>query len=431
MAEPGSAFRRFLLLWSGELVSSIGSGLSAFGLSVYAYRLTGRASAVALVTLLGFLPGVLLGAPAGVLADRRDRRLLMVAGDLSSALGPLFILACLARGEAALWQVCAGAAFGSACSSLVEPAYRATLSDLLSEEDYTRAAGLVNAAASAKYLVAPALAGYLLTVADLRLLLALDAGTFLLTCLSTLAVRRGIAARHEGRPEPFLASLRSGWAAIASRRGLPALLLAATAVTFFLGFMQTLLAPMILAFESAAALGLIETVSACGMLASGLLLGLFPIRAGHQRVLSAALLLAGLAMVLCGLRENAVLICAAGFLFFAMLPPANACLDYLVRTRLDKGLQGRAWGLVGLVSQSGYLAAYASVGVLADSAFTPALLAGSPLSASVGALFGTGPGRGSGLMIAVAGTLLGATALALGKAGSLREPEREVACTAA
>ena len=61
-------FSRFLLLWAGELVSSIGGGLTSFGLGVYIFRMTGGAASMALVTLLGFLPTLVLSVPAGVLA---------------------------------------------------------------------------------------------------------------------------------------------------------------------------------------------------------------------------------------------------------------------------------------------------------------------------------------------------------------------------
>ena len=58
-------FHRFLLLWAGELASSIGSGLTSFGLGVYVFRQTGRAADMALVSLLAFLPTLLLSVPAG------------------------------------------------------------------------------------------------------------------------------------------------------------------------------------------------------------------------------------------------------------------------------------------------------------------------------------------------------------------------------
>ena len=56
-------FSRFLLLWAGELVSSIGGGLTSFGLGVYIFNPTGSAADMALVTLLGFLPTLLLSVP--------------------------------------------------------------------------------------------------------------------------------------------------------------------------------------------------------------------------------------------------------------------------------------------------------------------------------------------------------------------------------
>ena len=87
MNNPGKSFKKFLLLWTGELVSAVGSGLTSFGLAVYVFAQTGKASAVALITLLAFMPSLLLSAAAGVLADRYDRRLLMVAGDSLSAVG--------------------------------------------------------------------------------------------------------------------------------------------------------------------------------------------------------------------------------------------------------------------------------------------------------------------------------------------------------
>ena len=72
--KKSSNFNKFLLLWFGELISSIGGGLTSFGLSVYIFNTTGSAANMALVMLLSSLPLLILGMPAGVLADRYDRR---------------------------------------------------------------------------------------------------------------------------------------------------------------------------------------------------------------------------------------------------------------------------------------------------------------------------------------------------------------------
>lgn len=249
-------FNRFLLLRAGELVSSIGGGLTSFGLGVYVFGRTGSAANMALVTLLAFLPTLLLCVPAGVLADRYDRRLLMMVGDGCSALGILFILFCMLRGGATLTDICIGVTISSVFSSLLEPSYRATVTDLLEEEEYSRASGMVSLAGSARYLISPVLAGALLTISDIRLLLVLDIGTFFLTVLCTGAVRKGLESKAAKEKEPFFTALHVGWQAVTEKRGIFLLILLASVMTCFMGAFQILAEPLILDFTDSATLGI-------------------------------------------------------------------------------------------------------------------------------------------------------------------------------
>ena len=401
-------FNRFLLLWAGELVSSIGGGLTSFGLGVYVFGRTGSAANMALVTLLAFLPTLLLCVPAGVLADRYDRRLLMMVGDGCSALGILFILFCMLRGGATLTDICIGVTISSVFSSLLEPSYRATATDLLEEEEYSRASGMVSLAGSARYLISPVLAGALLTISDIRLLLVLDIGTFFLTVLCTGAVRKGLESKAAKEKEPFFTALHVGWQAVTEKRGIFLLILLASVMTCFMGAFQILAEPLILDFTDSATLGIGETVCASGMLVSGLFLGARGIKRGYLKVLSGSLCIAGIAMIVFGWKENIYLICTAGFLFFAMLPLANNCLDYLVRTNIADELQGRAWGFIGFLSQIGYVVAYGMAGVMADG---------------IGKQFQIGVGRGAAAVIMVSGALLGLMALAVYPIQAVRELE--------
>ena len=143
-----SNYQKFLLLWAGELISAVGGGLTSFGLGVYVFAQTGSAANMALISLLAFLPGLLLSVPAGILADRCDRRLLMMLGDGCSGIGILFILLCMMRGDATLTEICVGVAISSVFSALLDPAYRATITDLLDEDEYSKAGGMVGLAGS-------------------------------------------------------------------------------------------------------------------------------------------------------------------------------------------------------------------------------------------------------------------------------------------
>jgi len=403
-----SNFRKFILPWAGELISSIGGGLTSFGLGVYIFQQTGSAASMALVTLLGFLPTLLLSVPAGALADRYDRRLLMMIGDGCSALGIVYILACMMNGGATLTQICVGVLISSVFSALLEPAFRATITDLLTKEEFSRASGLVSLAGSARYLLSPILAGFLLTISDVKLLLAIDIGTFFLTVVSAAVVRRSIGKKAAETATGFLASIREGWQILRARKGVLLLVLVSSAITLFMGMFQILAEPMMLSFTDAKTLGVAETICASGMLASGLVLGVRGIKGHFTGVMSASLALAGLMMIGFGLFENVLPICAFGFLFFAALPFANNSLDYLTRTHIPDAVQGRVWGLIGFLSQLGYVVAYAVSGVAADA---------------LGAWTGMGVGRGAALVIQVAGGMMAVIAVGMRFIWSIRQLE--------
>ncbi len=404
-----SNFPKFILLWSGELISSIGGGLTSFGLGVYIFQKTGSAAGMALITLLGFLPTLVLSVPAGVLADRYDRRLLMMIGDGCSALGVVYILICMIRGEASLLQICIGVTVSAVFSALLEPSFRATITDLLTEDEYSKASGLVSLAGSARYLFSPVIAGFLLTVSDVKLLLIIDICTFVLTVISAAVVRKGIGTgKTQQQHEAFLKSLKGGWDILCEKKGILMLVFVSSAITLFMGMFQILAEPLILSFADAKTLGIAETICACGMLASGIVLGIRGVKGHYVRVLSLALMLSGVFMSGFGLFENIYIICIFGFLFFTALPFANNCLDYLMRTNIPAEAQGRAWGMIGFLSQLGYVVAYAVSGVTADA---------------LGRVSGRGVGRGAAAIVIIAGICLALVSVSISFPKSIRELE--------
>ncbi|HAL02223.1 MAG TPA: MFS transporter [Lachnospiraceae bacterium] len=391
-------YKKFLLLWSGELISSIGGGLTSFGLGVYIFNTTGSATGMALVTLLGFLPTLLLSAPAGVLADRYDRRLLMMIGDGCSALGVIYILIAMLRGGASLLEICIGVFVSAVFSALLEPSYRATITDLLTKEEFSKANGLVSLAGSARYLFSPVIAGFLLGISDVKLLLIIDICTFFLTVISAAVVRKGLPTTEKKENESFMKSFKEGWNIISKNKGIVMLILISSAITMFMGMFQVLVEPYVLSFSGAKTLGVAETVCACGMLISAVYLGIKGIKKNYTNHMAISLAMAGVCMFFFVIKENIYINCAFGLLFFMMLPVANNCLDYLARTNIPSEAQGRAWGFIGSLSQMGYVVAYAVSGVSADA---------------IGKITGQGVGKGSAVVIQIAGIMLALIALSI------------------
>ncbi len=410
--EQRSNYGKFLLLWGGEFISSIGGGLTSFGLSVYVFQKTGSAADTALVSLLAFLPVLLLSPLAGVLADRFDRCLMMMIGDGMSGLGLVYILVCMLTGEADLYQICIGVFISAVFSSLLEPSYRAVVTDMLTKDEYSKASGMISLAGSARYLISPLLAGVLLGVGDVKLLLVIDICTFVLTVICTAVVKMSRLTKHIVKKESFGASFKEGWKAVTEKKGIMILIVISSVITCFMGAIQILVEPMILDFESSKTLGIAETVCASGMLVSGIIIGCVGIKKNFTRVLSISLAVCGLAMIGFGLKENIIMICCFGFLFFFMLPFANNCLDYMTRTNIDADKQGRAWGLISFLSQIGYVVAYGVAGVMADK---------------IAEVRNIGVGRGAAIVIMVSGLLLAVMSISILKFRSVRELEKGTA----
>ena len=413
--------KNFYKLWLGELISSIGSGMTAFALSVYVYKKTGSVSYVSLITLLSFMPSIVLSPIGGLLADRYDRRLLMIIGDLFSGLGLVYILWSIQAGEKSIVPIFVGITFSSIFTSLLEPSYRATLTDILEEENYAKASGLIQVAGSAKYLISPVIAGMILSVADIRVILLLDILTFITTCLMIFLVRKSMNSETQNYKKDSFKGLLEGLFIIKENRGVYFLVIIMFFVCFFMGFIQILIRPMILALSSVKTAGIMESLCAVGLLIGSLWIGIAGIKKNYSKILAVASFFCGIFMSMTGVNENLNIIGISTFLFFSTLPFMNSCADVLVRVSIPNELQGRVWGLISLITQMGTVVAYIISGIMADYVFEPMFNKNGILVENIGIIIGTGKGRGIGFMLILSGIGMLIMAIVIWKNGEIRE----------
>ena len=232
-----SGYKKFLLLWGASLISASGSGMSSFALGIFMYQKTGLSTMTGLMILAGFLPGLIFSPFAGALADRHDRRVLMMMGDGLSIIGLLCILFSLQflQKEMLVGGILLGAAISSGFSSLVEPAFRATISDLLKKEEYTRASGMVQLIPASRYLLSPVLSGLVLSFAGIRPVIMLDILTILITLPITYIVRREMRGIPRGEGTKLAEDLSLGFHLIYDKKGLWLLVMLGILVSFCLG----------------------------------------------------------------------------------------------------------------------------------------------------------------------------------------------------
>lgn len=419
--------KKFLAIWIGELISSIGSGMTAFAIAIYVFKITGSATWVSLVTLLAYLPTILLNPIGGILADRYDRRLMMLLGDSLSVSGLILIFICIKTDSISIFILCIGVTISAMFTSLIEPAYKATVTDLLTDDEYSKASGLVQMAGAAKYLISPFVAGFILSVTDISTILIIDMSTFFVTVVTVSCVKKSIKTeKHNTENKGFVSEFKEGFSSITTNKGVRDLVILMGFMCFFIAFIQTLMTPMVLAFADEKSLGIMESVSAIGMLIGSVLIGVLSIKKNYSKVLMVALMTTGVFMALTGTSTNKYVVLVYCILFFTGLPFVNTCADVLIRRSIPNEVQGRAWGIISVLTQIGYVIAYAICGVLADYVFEPMLSKNGVLAGTVGQVIGTGNGRGIGLMLIIAGIVMFSFALVFATKNSIKSLEREM-----
>lgn len=160
--KPLSGFHTFLIIWAGQFVSTVGTGMTRFALIIWAYQETGSATTLSLLGFFAWLPYVIVSPIAGVWVDRFDRRLVLILSDLGAGLITLLLGYFYLQGELAIWHIFLLEGVTAVFDAFQAPAATVVTSVILKKEDYARASGLRSLAQDASRIIAPMAGGALL-----------------------------------------------------------------------------------------------------------------------------------------------------------------------------------------------------------------------------------------------------------------------------
>lgn len=188
--------RSFTRLYLAQLISFGGDWFAQVALLGLVIELTGSAAAASLVLVLQMLPFFLASPVAGVLADRLDRRRLMVAADVARAVAALAFL--LVRDPSLLWVALLATATISALSAFFEPTSSAALPNLVEEEDLPVANVLLGSAWGTMLAVGAAIGGVVAVVFGRDAAFLLDAASFALSAALIVRIRGSFGGASAG-----------------------------------------------------------------------------------------------------------------------------------------------------------------------------------------------------------------------------------------
>jgi MFS family permease len=189
MRSFASSNRTFMVVWFGQVVSNLGSGMTAFGLGIWVYQETGSATQLAFIILASRVPALFVSPFAGALIDRWDRRWAMLLSDGGAAVGTLAIMLLLLTNSLELWHLYVALAVSGVFQAFQFPAYGAAITLMVDKDDYARASGFVQLAGSVGRVVAPAAAAAIVVWVGLTPLFIVDFVTFLVAVATLLSVR--------------------------------------------------------------------------------------------------------------------------------------------------------------------------------------------------------------------------------------------------
>lgn len=401
----------FTIVWLGQVVSFLGTGMTRFALTIWAWQVTGSATALALVGFFSFGPVVILSPFAGALVDRWNRKLVMMLSDLAAGLSTIAVLTLYATGHLQIWHLYVAGAFAGAFESFQFPAYSAAVTMMLPKEQYARASGMLSLAQSASGILAPILAGALLGVVGVAGIMTIDVVTFVVAVLALLVVhipQPEVTAEGESGQGSLLREAAYGFHYIFDRPSLLGLQLVFFTVNLIAGLGMTLMAPLILARtgNDELVLGSAQSAAAIGALVGGLALSVWggPKRRIHG-ILAGMALSSLLGQMLMGVGQSLYVWAAAGFLGAFFLPIINGSNQAIWQAKVAPDVQGRVFATRRLIAQITVPIAMLSAGPLADYVFEPAMAVGGRLAPIFGNLVGTGSGAGMGLMFVLVGVL--------------------------
>ncbi len=402
--SPEYGMRSFLLLWIGQLVSALGTSLGSFSLGVWVFRKTGSTTAFALIAVIAGVISVAFAPVAGALADRWDRRRIMLFSNAGSAVMTVGLASLMFTERLELWHVYPFIAAMVSLGTLQGPALTASISSLVPRRHLARAAGLSQVSRSSVGIAGPFAAGLLVSAIGYHGVIYLDCATFLFAAVVLLLVP--IPSPRAAVPSRFsiLRDLGEGWAYLRERRGLFALLSMYTLTNFCMGIVQVMLAPLILSFATPVELGGVNSAAAGGALLGGLALSFWGGPRNRVRAIFIILVFQACLLLLGGVEPSIPLIAFATFGFMFTAPLISGSNQALFQSKVAPEVQGRVFGMASFLVACTMPLASAIAGPLVDRVFQPLLSPGGALAATfVGRLIGVGPGRGAGLLLVVLG----------------------------
>lgn len=400
--------KSFLLLWSTQSLSTLGSSMTNFALVIWSYQEKGSALTTALLSVCSYAPYVLMSIFAGAFSDRWNKKVIMLASDTFAAGCTVAVLVLLQTGNLEIWHLYVLNALNGLMNTFQQPAADVTVSLLTPKKHYQKVSGMRTFSSSLTSILTPVIATGLLAFTNIQTVIAVDLTTFGLafgTLLFGIKVP-DMKPAEEGK-EKVLQAAKSGLRYLKHNRGILDLILFLAAINLTASMYNAALPAMLLSVDGGGenAYGMVNMVSGLAMLAGSIVATILPIPKSRVRVICNTLLLAmSTENFFLSFGKSLPVWCVGAVLGWISIPVMNANMDVLFRNYIPLTMQGRVYAARNTFQFFSIPVGYALGGFLVDRVFELFMI-GQPADSFWAEAFGRGKGAGAAMLFFALGVL--------------------------
>ena len=400
----------FLILWSTQSVSQLGSSITAFALTLWLYEKTGSSLSTAALTICSYAPYVLMSIFAGALTDRFDKKKTMLVCDVLAVLCTVVVFGLFNTNRLIVWHLYALNAISGLMNTVQQPASEVAMTLIIPEKYYQKTSGLRSLSRSLTSILNPLIATALYSFIGLNGVVAVDIGSFLLA-FTALQFFIKIPESKSERKENILTLAKEGIIFLKDNPMIMTLILFMAGVNLVASAFDATLPGYVLPNPKGgqAVLGIVTSFSGVAMVIGSLIVSVLPKPKDRIKVVYLTMLFSlGTENFLMAFAREPILWCIGQIIGWILVPIMSANLDVILRSSIPVELQGRVYACRNTLQFFTIPIGLFWGGLMVDNVFEPFMSAFGDL-AILKTLFGNGKGSGAALMmflLGVSGSLI-------------------------
>lgn len=411
--------KTFLILWSTQSLSHLGSAMTSFALTLWLYEKTGSALQTALLSICSYAPYVIMSIFAGAFSDRWDKKKTMLVCDTLAAGSTIAVFVLLKADMLCPWHMYLLNALNGLMNTVQQPASDVAMTLITPKKHFQRTSGLRSFSNSLVTILHPVFATTLFAFAGMDVVIAVDLATFVVAfvCLLFFVQMPEIERSENTEKESVLASARAGLKYLQENRLILVLILFLAGVNLVASAFDATLPAYVLPRENGGetVLGIVTSCAGIATLIGSAITTMLPAPKDRIRVIYLTMLLSlSTENFLLAFAKTPLWWCIGQILGWLPVPFMNANLDVILRSTIPTEMQGRVYACRNTLQFFTIPIGFFVGGFMVDEVCEPFMKSMSNAAFWTG-LFGSGSGSGAAVMMFLLGLAGTTVCLIFGK----------------